>query len=87
MIPDVEEGERVVMTWLPDKGTRATVRGNRPRHDRRTRSFATAALPGVGWEPEPGAGRPEGSAAWAVGLDVSRLPHRRVNRSKATLKE
>jgi hypothetical protein len=41
MIPDVEEGDEIVMTWLPDKGTRVTVRGT----DRGTiegRDFADA---------------------------------------------
>lgn len=27
MIPDVVEGDEIVMTWLPDKGTSVTVRG------------------------------------------------------------
>ncbi len=27
MIPDVEEGDLIVMTWVPDKGTKVTVRG------------------------------------------------------------
>lgn len=41
MIPDVEEGDQIVMTWLPDKGTKITVRGT----DRGTiegRDFADA---------------------------------------------
>jgi hypothetical protein len=41
MIPDVEEGDDIVMTWVPDHGTKVTVRGT----DRGTiegRDFADA---------------------------------------------
>jgi hypothetical protein len=41
MIPDLKEGDEIVMTWLPDKGTLVTVRGT----DRGTiegRDFADA---------------------------------------------
>jgi hypothetical protein len=41
MFPDVSEGDDIVMTWIPDKGTRVTIRGT----DRGTiegRDFADA---------------------------------------------
>jgi hypothetical protein len=43
MIPDVEEGDEIVMTWVPDQGTKVSVRGT----DRGTiegRDFADALL-------------------------------------------
>ena len=51
MIPDVEEGDEIVMAWLPDKGTKVTVRGT----DRGTvegRDFADALF-AVWLGPEP----------------------------------
>lgn len=43
MIPDVEEGDQIVMTWLPDKGTKVTVRGT-DRGMIEGRDFADALL-------------------------------------------
>jgi hypothetical protein len=43
MIPDVEEGDEIVMTWIPDKGTKVTVRGT-DRGMIEGRDFADALL-------------------------------------------
>ncbi len=43
MIPDVEEGDEIVMTWVPDKGTKVTVRGT-DRGLIEGRDFADALL-------------------------------------------
>ena len=43
MIPDVEEGDEIVMSWIPEKGTKVTVRGT-DRGMFEGRDFADALL-------------------------------------------
>lgn len=51
MIPDVEEGDQIVLTWVPDKGTKVTVRGT-DRGMVEGRDFADALF-AVWLGPEP----------------------------------
>ena len=51
MIPDVEEGDQIVLTWIPDKGTKVTVRGT-DRGMIEGRDFADALF-AVWLGPEP----------------------------------
>ena len=51
MIPDVEEGDQIVLTWVPDKGTKVTVRGT-DRGMIEGRDFADALF-AVWLGPEP----------------------------------
>ena len=69
MIPDVEEGDEIVMSWIPDKGTKVTVRGT-DRGMIEGRDFADALF-AVWLGPEPGPGGPEDGATGRVAGSAS----------------